>query len=192
MNKHRIFHLITLIVMILLFTIPTHAQEATQEATVEALPVVIVGGDSVDAIPSNSVPTPVVIGGAVILGIVILGLMYNQNQVLKIIAPLIPIDSATALITAALPSAMDIVMNNVAKAIPGPIDDALFIEAAKQRGLTVVRDDISGVYHTARTTAPGTTIASAPPNYTTTPTQNITDVYGQAGADTGAAAFPKP
>src|SRR5687768_3617072 len=39
----RLIHLITFAMLVILFTIPAHAQEATQEATVEALPVVIVG-----------------------------------------------------------------------------------------------------------------------------------------------------
>lgn len=177
---------IAVLCLIILFTVPGLAQDAPQEATVEALPVVIVGGDSVAEIPSNSVPTPVVIGGAILFSLVFLGLLYNLEKIAKVIAPLMKPEDAIALVTAALPTIMDVFMNTVATTIPTEIDDRAFIEAARQRGLTVVRDDVSGVYHTARTTAPATSIASAPPTYATTPTGNlpkdVTNLHELGGA----------
>ncbi len=98
-----------------------------------------------------TVPAPVVIAGMVFLGVLFVVLLYNQNQVVKVVSVLIPAEMVPMLLDSALPKLTDLVMNTVAAGIPTEIDDALFIEAARSRGLTVVRDPISNTYHTSRT-----------------------------------------
>jgi hypothetical protein len=109
------------------------------------------GNDSSTPETGATVPTPVVIAGMALLGILFVVLLYNQNQVVKVVSVLIPADMVPGLIDSVLPKLTDLVMNKVAAVIPTEIDDALFIEAARSRGLTVVRDPISNTYHTTRT-----------------------------------------
>lgn len=101
---------------------------------------------------SGSVPTPVVIVAAVVVGLVFLGLLYNQQVIIKLVAPLVPPESAQGLVDAIMPALTSMVLNTVGAAIPGDIDEKLFIEAARQRGLIVVRGD-DGLYHTTRSLA---------------------------------------
>lgn len=181
MNSHRlsIFNRIILTLTVLLLAVmvlsPARAQDA--EPTAEANPaavvteeaqgpvsvdmgtgdVTIITGDSTPDTPVepvNSVPVPVVIGGSVLIGIVFIGLLYNFQVVIKLVGGLIPAEAVPELVDAILPKLVEGVMNTLTPRIPGTIDDALFIEAARQRGLTAVRDDITGMYHVAHSAKP--------------------------------------
>jgi hypothetical protein len=162
-----------LVVLLCLWIRPLAAQDVTAEpdaaltaeATLESAPVTILTGDSgsvdvnVQAPPpadtSNTVPTPVVVVAAALVGIVFLGFFYNQQVIIKVIAPLVPLESAQGLIDALLPALTSAVVNAVTPVIPGDIDDTLFIAAARQRGLTVARGN-DGLYHTTRTPSAST------------------------------------
>lgn len=150
--------------------------------------------------PANSVPTPVVIAGAVILGGFFLLFLYNQRQVNELLAKAIPAEAVPALIDAALPTITTLIMNTVAKVIPTEIDDKLFIQAASDRGLTVVKDDITGDYQTARkpVTAAIRPIAPYPPStgtplgteLTTSKTDTLPSHPSDGGASGGGTGFP--
>lgn len=125
---------------------------------------------------SNSVPTPIVIVGAIIFGLVFIGLLLNQQIIIKAVAPLSPPETTKAILDSMMPSLMSVFMNTVAATIPTDIDDKGFIEAARQRGLIVARG-ADGVYHTTR--APGVPDGFSPgPNL---PTSGATTSYPDAG-----------
>lgn len=155
------------------------AQDADPIATVEGNPFAIVTEEAAPAVtcqegatcivneapdesegnetPANSIPTPVVIGMAIFGGFLFVVVLYNQQLVIKIVAKAIPMEDVPALFDALLPKVTDLVMNTVAKVIPGEIDDVMFIQAGKARGLTIVKDDITGDYHTTRAPLPSAT-----------------------------------
>lgn len=172
MKLLRMVFIVLVLVGLLLVVSPSLSVFA-QDATVEANPIALVteeaaapgivcedgavctlneapDEDEVNDTPSNSVPTPIVVGGSLILGAFFLLFLYNQRQVNELLAKAIPAEAVPALIDAALPTLTTLAMNTIARAIPTEIDDKLFIQAAKDRGLVVVRDDITGDYHTTR------------------------------------------
>lgn len=178
MDKIRYTPLYRKIVMLLtlvLLCVPAFAQDATAEPTNQDIEIVSTSpaveaetgsGDvniftgespendnaaSEETPPVNSVPLPVVIGMSILFGLLFIGLLYNQQVIVKIVGQLIPAEAVPALIESVMPTITDAVMNNLATAIPGDVDDKLFIEAAKQRGLTIVKDSVTGLYHTTRT-----------------------------------------
>ena len=148
--------LIVLVLFGLLLTAIAAAPALAQDAAAEATAVMTIPPETIPAEAlANSIPTPVVVGGFILLGSVLLGLIYNLERIVKIVAPLMRPEDAIALINAALPSIVDAVMNNVASRIPTEIDDKMFIEAATQRGLVVAKDSV-GNYHTTRADIPAT------------------------------------
>lgn len=202
-NPSRPLVIIVLMMLVLLAT-PVRAQESTAQSTPpaseaaplaskEAVAPVAVdmesgsgdltintnAGPATPAIstdPANSVPAPVVIVAAVVVGLVFLGFLYNQHLIIKAVAPLAPPESTQGLIDAVLPALTSLVLNTVGTAIPGDIDDRLFIEAARQRGLIVVRGN-DGLYHTTRAT-PVTPEGTSPVNL---PLPGATTVHPDAG-----------
>lgn len=175
MKRFRIPHILFAAMLIMAFFLPVslRAQDADPAATVETMPIAIVTEEAEPpsitceegatcvlntapadetSSPANSVPVPVVIGISVMFGILFIGLLYNMQAVTKIVGQLIPAEAVPQLIDAVLPKVVEGTMNLLTPRIPGTIDDALFIEAARQRGLTAVRDDITGLYHVSHTT----------------------------------------
>ena len=102
--------------------------------------------------PSNSVPTSVVIVGAIVAGMVFIALLFNQHLIVKAIAPLMTPETAQAFVDSMLPRAVDIAVNTLTPVIPGTLDDEAFIKAAQLRGLVIARGD-DGLYHTTRAPA---------------------------------------
>ena len=140
------------------------AATVTQEATQDA-PVVI----NIEA-PDTPAPTDptgpfiyVAYGGLVL---VLIAVLFNIAPILKIIAPLVPLETALKLATQVTPTAADIALNQLASKTPTVLDDQLLIAALREKGYTVT--GIPGGYHVEPTPIVG--VNTTPDMFTSTGT----------------------
>lgn len=163
--------LFSLIVMLFLVSMPLAAQDTTEPSeavpTVEGPTVINVeegGNVTVEATDTPAAaPDPAtnafVYIAYVSITLIVIAVLFNIPTILKIVAPLVPLESALQIAKGATPTVADAVLNNVAAKTPTVIDDQILILALQQRGYAVSRD-ASGVYHTA----PSTSEWPAPPS----------------------------
>jgi hypothetical protein len=201
MNKTRIIHLITLIVMILLFTIPTHAQDATQEATVEAAPVSVVGeGTVINVNPSNPTETPSDGSPLAVLFVIatgFVGVIVAISFGLQAIGQRAQAAVTNPLEIAVLEKGYDSIPSAVVNSIIEPLKQSLErSDEALQQVISLMREMSDKTPKASKpATYPPATGTPLGTEFTQTSTANLpqTGPLGTGGASTGdGSAFPKP
>jgi len=96
--------------------------------------------------------------GAIVVIVVVL--LFNLPTLMKIVAPLIPAETALQLAKGMVPTVSDTVLNDYAAKTPTPIDETLLILALQKLGYTVTKDATG--YHTKDATAGQTSATNLP------------------------------
>lgn len=167
MKPNTLVRLIVLLSLTLLLVLPALAQDPTAEAT-DSAPVTVTTGEngSVDITvqaPTSPSTTETIspfiylaYGGVVLIVVV---LLFNLPAIMKIVAPLIPAETALQLAKGMVPAVSDTVLNDYAAKTPTPLDENLLILALQKLGYTVTKDTTG--YHTKPPSETGPTLPSS-------------------------------
>ena len=163
--------LLSALVALLLLT-PAFAQDSTaepaatvtQEATQDAPVVINIEAPAAPASTDTTSPFIYVAYGGLVL--VLIAVLFNIAPILKIIAPLVPLETALKLAAQVTPTAADIALNQLASKTPTVLDDQLLIAALREKGYTVT--GIPGGYHVEPTPIVG--VNTTPDMFTSTGT----------------------